>query len=67
MIFSFSVLTVLLAFVSLHRGNAQAEMRVARVTSNSDTTTLSKTPNAANEGFAIAAVISGGDMSSCAG
>jgi hypothetical protein len=65
--FSFSIMTLLLTFVSLQGGNAHAEMRLAIAISNSDGTTTPKTPNSANGGTAIAAVISGGDPSSCAG
>jgi hypothetical protein len=65
--FSFSILTALLIFVSLQGGNIRAEMYVALVISNSDDTTVLKTPNASNDGAAIAAVIPRGDTSSCAG
>jgi hypothetical protein len=65
--FSFSILTAPSIFVSLQGGNTRAEMHVSLVISNSDDTTVLKTPNAANDGAAIAAVIPGGDTSSCAG
>jgi hypothetical protein len=65
--FSFSILTLLLTFVSHQGGNAHAETRLVVAIGNSDGTMTPKTPNASNGGTPIAAVVSGGDPSSCAG
>jgi len=64
--FSFSILTLLLTFVPHRGGNAHAETRLAIAILNFDDTMIPKSPSAANGGT-IAAVISGGGPSSCAG